>query len=90
MKRYSINHEDFSEKGSSQFLDPPDGYGIVSDTISRCGALSPANFAFLSLYNFKTTLFIGEDNPQERIADFLKKRGTKYHRIGVYSQRSTL
>lgn len=89
MKRLELNRQDLTSI-HSQFLDPPDGYGIVNESISRCGPISPANFSFLSLYSFKTVLFIGEDNPQERIVDFLKKNDSKYHRISVYSQRSTL
>ncbi|OHT01872.1 Tyrosine phosphatase family protein [Tritrichomonas foetus] len=90
MKRLVVTHDDLDTSSQSQFLEPPDAFGLVTQSISRCATISPTNFNFLSLYNFKTVLFINEDNPLQRIADFLKSRGTKYTRIGIYSQRSSL
>ena len=86
MKRLFVSHEDITAAGHSQFLDPPEGYGIVTEGITRCGALSPTHFSFLSLYQFKTVLFIGGDSPHQRIVDYFKDRGTKYQQIDVYTQ----
>ena len=83
-------NDELDPSSQSQFLEPPDAFGIVTQSILRCGAISPTNFNFLSLYDFKTVLLINEDKPIQRIIDYLKSRNTKYTRIGIYSQRSSL
>ena len=88
--KHLISDRDDDVSNTSQFLEPPDSFGIVTQSISRCGAISPAHFSFLSNYDFKTVLFINEDNPIQKIADYFKGRGIKYSRIGIYSQRSSL
>lgn len=90
MKGLADKTDSLDLSNQSQFLEPPDAFGIVTQNISRCGTISPAHFNFLSLYDFKTVLLINEDNPIQRIADYLKSRGAKYTRIGIYSQRSSL
>ena len=82
--KHLLTARDDDLSNTSQFLDPPDSFGIVTQSISRCGAISPANFSFLSNYDFKTVLFINEDNPIRKIAEYFKSRGTKYSRIGIY------
>lgn len=74
----------------SNFLEPPEEYGVVTESISRCGGLSPANLSFLSLYNFKTVLFVTEDNPHTKVIEYLQRQNIKYTRIGIYSRRASL
>ena len=88
MKKSVIIHED--SEFHSQFLDPPDYFGIVTDKIFRCGAISPSHFSFLSLYHFKSFLFLGEDTPHEKIMEYIKIHDIKYVRIPTYSQNSGL
>lgn len=88
MKRQIIPQED--SEFQSQFLDPPDFWGIVTDKIFRCGPISPANFSFLSLYQFQTVLFIGDDAPHQRIVDYLEARNTKIVRIPTFTQNSSI
>jgi len=88
MKR-RVSVSDGSEM-HSQFLDPPEYFGIVTEHIFRCGAISPVNFSFLSLYEYKSVLFLGEDSPHQCIVDFLKNKETHYIRIPTYSHNSNL
>lgn len=74
----------------SQFLDPPDFYGIVTEKIFRCGDISPKNFSFLSLYKFKTVVFVGEDAPHQIITDFLKSREASITRIQISKKNSNI
>jgi hypothetical protein len=74
----------------SQFLDPPPGYGVVTESISRCDIISPPHLRFLSLYEFKTFLFISEDNPHRRVIEFLRRANVGYVRIGMPSGRGTI
>ena len=85
-----VTNDELDSSNQSQFLEPPDAFGIVTQSILRCGAISPTHFNVLSLHDFKTVLLINEDKPIQRIVDYLKSRNTKYTRIGIYSQRSSL
>lgn len=83
--------EDSLEKNAqSLFLEPPEGYGIVTDSISRCGPIVPANISFLTLYPFKTVLFLREDSPNKRLTDFMNQTSVKFTRIPIYTGRAKL
>lgn len=83
MKKQILPQED--AEFQSQFLEPPDFFGIVTDKIFRCGALSPTHFSFLDLYNFKTVLFLGDDSPHPRITEYFNNREISYTRIPTRS-----
>lgn len=89
MKRIICNPGSTSVS-QSQFFDPPEGYCIVTESISRCGPISPNNLNFLSLYNYKTVLFISEDTQNQRVINYFQEKGVKTIRIGIYAQRSNL
>jgi protein tyrosine/serine phosphatase len=82
MKRIDRTREIASSRQSS-FLVPPNGYGIVTESISRCGTISPRHLPFLSLYQFKTFLFVSEDNPHQTVTQFLRDENIRCVRIGI-------
>lgn len=91
MKRLgAATHEQLKGTSQSQFLEPPDSYGVVTESISRCGAISPANQSFIEIYQFKTVLFVSEDNPHRKIVEYMKKNNIKYTQINIYSRRANL
>ena len=88
MKKQILPQED--SEFQSQFLEPPDFFGLVTQKIFRCGAISPTHFSFLDLYQFKTVLFLGEDTPHQRIVEYLNNRKITFQRIPTYSQNSKI
>jgi hypothetical protein len=42
-------------------------YGIVTAFISRCDTLSPPDLLFVALYQFRTVLFVSENNRHETL-----------------------
>lgn len=91
MKRVPIERHNSSHAPiQSNFVEPPEEYGVVTESISRCGGITPANLSFLSIYNFKTVLFVTEDNPHAKILEYLQRQNIKHTRIGIYSRRANL
>jgi hypothetical protein len=81
---------DVSPATGSQFVDPPDGWGIVTESISRCGMISRSDLNFLARYGFRTVLFISDDNPHQQIDEFLSKQNITWLRIPISSGRGAL
>jgi protein tyrosine/serine phosphatase len=90
MKRIGRKRDTASPGPRSRFLVPPDGYGIVTESTSRCGTLSPRHLPFLSLSQFKTFLFVSEDNPHQTVTQFLRTQNIRCVRIAMPRGRGSI
>jgi tyrosine-protein phosphatase OCA1 len=90
MKRIDRRRDSSTTGAQSRLLVPPNGYGIVTESISRCGTLSPRHLPFVSLYQFKTFLFVSEDNPHQTVTQFMRSENIKCVRIAMPSGRGTI
>jgi hypothetical protein len=74
----------------SPFVDPPDGWGIVTESIARCGTLSHGDLNFIARYGFRTILFVSEDGPPQQIDEFLNTQNITWTRIPISAGRGGL